>query len=325
MQATRSAPPTLARRVAGAGLVLAALAASAASGQEVTEDTRGNGPLVVPTRGASGILRVNSADKSARVTYVNAGTQNPFYLGFQVEAEIQNSVASIFESGDVTPGAKASFYLGRRNVTTDPKAPSASVDWMHLRLGVEGSRITLYDPDRPFGEQVSTQTFTGGTAALSYNRFFAWRDVNFLVSTSAGYRRANNYSSLSEIEVATETRTSEAGSSRTGREKTAARQGAYRESSTYPITLDAFIKPSATQLVGLSTYGRMVLSDDKPLTIAGVGLFRLKEGMPTQATAGIVAELNDVFDVSDEGGSLTDRLRVSIVVGFPLFSNRPGS
>jgi hypothetical protein len=178
----------------------------------------------------------------------------------------------------------------------------------------------LVDTAAAFGDQIRKELFSGATASVSVNRLFGG---SFIAGAGAGYRRETNGGDLDEVEVETTTEETDptSGAVRVVRTKVAARQGAYTERDTYPLTLDAFWIPAPGDPIALTAYGRQVLSNAKPITRLGFGLWALKPGAPSQSLGGLVVELDDVFENAPEAKTAeARRFKVSLVVGLPMFS-----
>lgn len=289
-------------------------------GQVQSSDAKGNGPVIVPSK-ASGALRFNTEDKSAKLAFISKSSGDTWYFGGSGSGAIENSWASIVNSGQVSPKATAELYLGKTGVFRSSGDPSPGIDWIHFRLGLVGSKIRLVDLERAFAEQVQKKLFTGVSASGSYNRLIGGSTV---FSFGAGYERANNVDELTEVEVAVETTRTDpqTGATRKVKSTKTAYQGSYLESNTLPLTLDLFVKPSAVALLGLNTFARQILSDGRPKTVIGAGLWILKEKSPAIALGGLVAQLDDAFKASspDDSDSAGKRIKVSLVVNLPLFN-----
>jgi hypothetical protein len=284
-------------------------------------DVEGRGPFVVAQPRSLGVVRVNSNDKSIGFAYVRRSTLQPWYYGLNASGAATNSIASIFSKGMVQPKAQVTAYIGKVDLLTDASKPTPGVDWAHLRIGYEGTRVVLIRPESTYAAQVSRSTFEGVDAALSYNRLVGG---SFIWSVSAGYRRTSNLEDLPEVEVETtvEAAGAPAGTSRDVRSVITARRGEFRGRDTYPVSVDLFLKPDPAALIGFSAYGRQTLAKGKPTSRLGAGVWLLKEKTPAQAVGGLVVEFDDVFRTQPESTDqyMEKRLAVSLVAALPLFN-----
>ena len=278
------------------------------SGQTIFEDRKGSSAIFLPK---GGIFKLNTADASLKLSYVDKLTSEAFFYGFDISGKTNNGILPLITNGDISPGARINGILGIQKLFK-------SIDWLSgwvvLKLGYEGTSFKLFNPGVSFTQQINKVPFSSFNSQLSFN-LAIWG--NKLLAVSVGYQKANNYEDLTAVDLK-ETKTiidSASNTIRTYENNSKVRIGDYKVFDLMPINVDFFWTPNDNPRIGFYHYWRtnINLTDNTSTNGFGSGIYLLKEHSLLSAVAGIVFEIKDVSKLKD---GFKDNFIVNFVVGY---------
>jgi hypothetical protein len=263
-----------------------------------------------------GTFRLNTADASVKLSFVNKVSNRRFFYGAEVSGKTEDGLLPLIAEGRVSPGVKLNGVLGIQEFF---RSTNNLDGWLLLKLGYEGSDFKLYDPALSFASQFKDSSFNSFTSSLAFNLKVKG---NVVAAVSLGYQKKNNYDKLDEVEV-TDTKTvvdPVSGVSRTSKTTIKGRQGEYVESKVVPLNIDGFWFPKNTPRIGFYHFWHAEFNNKKTVSGLGSGIYLLKKKNPLAAIAGIVFEIPDVSKLNDGVGK---SFSVNFVVGYSFgFKNK---
>jgi hypothetical protein len=302
-----------------------------------------------------GLIKLSTAEKKLELNYYQyfaARKIGHSFFGISASGEIENSISSIFTSGDLASGTNINLRIGKRlfkrriedfgewerkfrtkknrDPTLDEKQKfvenqSVATDlWLITDGGFSGSKFKLFTPDTLFDKQIEKVTFTALNINAGLN-YWSARLFNstFLVGVTLGIKKENNFEDLTEStqEVVTVRTNSKDTTTRKVVEKNIVFQGGYKETTVYPLNFDIYFKPHKLDNLAFLLYSRTNISkSEKPKTKVGLGVYFLKKNNLFDPLFGINIDYKDVFDVdSDENDqSASNKFKIGIVTRLGL-------
>ncbi|WP_347160420.1 hypothetical protein [Pontibacter chitinilyticus] len=316
-------------------LLAGALQAQAQTFKPIFEDGDGRTAIIAPL-GYFGVNTENSSlqfqyffSKSASPHPLNASLikRNRFYWGVKVAGAASGGLSNLFSYGSFTPGTSASLYLGHRSLLFKAidihGAPVlhgakqvAIEDWLTLRLGGQAARYTLYDPAKPFNEQVFSERFRGYIAQLAYTVLISGATS---VGASWDVSRVNNIEELSPIKFRQQmiTTSPNGQTTRISEKEINAYAGAYATTVVNTYGLDAvhYFTPPSEINYALHLFGRMMHSDDPTVYQAGVGFYLFPKG---KVAGGVFVQSSDLSNAISDTPEFAKRLDMGLTVKFLL-------
>jgi hypothetical protein len=292
-----------------------------AQGQDAKADS-----AIVPLGVLSAtLIEANTQNASVRINFFRRQSTSRIFFGFQLQGKASNGLGQLFKTGELQPGVKVGFNLGRHSIFATEA--SDNFDWFSIQFTHEISRMALIQPDSPFGSQLQRRTFQGASISASYNYVLAGAIV---LSVSGGYAKVNNYQDLNDAEMAQETQTSDP----SGKDshvittnRVAGKTGDYKENHSAVLQGGAFwIVPDTSSRLGVYGYQRSTLARDAQNrgTDYGASLLILKRDSPMVPLGGLIVGLLDAFNSRGSGNPLGRRMVVSITASVPVgFAKAP--
>jgi hypothetical protein len=178
-----------------AGLALAASVTGRAYAQAPLEDASGGSTILLNASSVS----VNSADGSIQLAFEPFSSTKPIFYGFKVKGKAEGGLATLFSSGELTPGIEIGTTVGF-------KLGDGGNAW-GLAASLNAAQLTLYDEAAPLDEAIVKETrHTGEVSALAN---FIFEGVNGnklgLASVAVRGRHRNNWDSLKKTTVVVHT------------------------------------------------------------------------------------------------------------------------
>lgn len=298
-----------------------------------------------------GIVKFTTAEKKLELNYYSYFSpeklENDFFIGVSGSGEVKNSIASLFSTGNVAPGADANLRLGfqlwknERNWKSvdhlnDPdvlqnkfnNTRPASDLWFIASGVYNGSSFKHFRPDSVFSRQVEKIGFTGAElhAGLNYWNARVLKST-LLVGTTIGIKRTNNFDDLDES-VQEDTRIITDTVTQTTRKvvsKQTVYSGEYKETTVYPFSVDLYFVPHGLENLAFLLYGRTDISEtEKPKTKIGFGIFFLQNQNAFNPFGGLTVDYADAFNVdpSDDSKSPLSKIRIGITTRINLVNLR---
>ncbi|WBA44281.1 hypothetical protein [Hymenobacter canadensis] len=309
-----------------------------------------------------GILAFSTLEKKAEASYYsyfnpNGKHSRDFFIGVTGSAEIKNSIANVFSSGNLVTGAGASLRLGillktnridwaaklagvneepdrevrlaRRQALLDTVPPAWDL-WLVGNGGLTGSAFKLFLPNNAFDKQIKKQGFTGTDFSIGLNYWQARvSSINstILSGVTIGRKRDNNFNKLEES-TREDTRTLIDSVTKVTRKvvtKETIYTGNYKEETIYPLNLDFYFVPLNLENVGFLASNTMNFSASHNTRVnPSFGVFFLKERNPFNPVAGFTFGYYDLFDTdsSDDDKRTTSKIAISIAARINLVSSQ---
>lgn len=312
-----------------------------------------------PSEASPGAVSVNVSTKESalsgesRIIIPTFGDVGYLHLGLGAKAKANNSVASIFNEGEVVGGGEANFLIGykiiavRENNNQDDqsavdtffegvrnpgwnpekvlrgveKAGSLSAHWFFLNPSVEGRKLVLATPDTLFEEQLDKEHNTLWTIRGGYNYWDAnLFGFNTILGLSGALKRSDNFSSLNEVAITDQWKSEGDESSRSITRKSIGYTGDYEVFYNQDIAIEMFISPHKMPSVGLySSLQRTFAHGSNDRTDLSFGLFFSKEKRQMSPSFGVVATLRDVRSELEEDNPITkNNFTVGLVASLKL-------
>lgn len=182
------------------------------------------------------------------------------------------------------------------------KTYGINFDRLVFRGGYSYKKYDLFDPARPFDDQLYEKNFHKPSAEIIY---FSQIGGNKLFGISGGVERTNNSSALTEVEVRDFTTIVNGNDTREFGGTTTALMGSFKESTRAFINSDfAWFPGKFNSLFGVDFFVRSGLTGRKSLR-PGVGFFFSEKGAPTHVIGGIN------LSVDNKG-----KLNVALIAGY---------
>jgi len=276
------------------------------TGQSLFEDRKGSSAIFFPF---GGTFRLNTADASLKLSFVNRVSNRKLFYGFEVSGKTNDGIVSLISKGDISPGAKVNGIVGLQELFHT----SNTLDgWLVLKIGYEGSSFKLFNSDSSFANQIKKTSFNTLTSSFSFN---LKSGGNKLFAASIGYQKANNYDDLDDLVLTDKTTIVDTTSntSRTFEKTIKTKIGDYKTFDQIPLNLDFFWVPNNTNRIGIYHYWRGKITNGDFRNGFGTGLYLLKKNKPLSSIAGVVFEVNDISKLKDGFGK---NFTVNFIVGF---------
>lgn len=276
------------------------------TGQSLFEDRKGSSAIFLPY---GGTFRLNTADASLKLSFVNRVSNKKFFYGFDVSGKTNDGIAPLISKGDISPGAKVNGVIGLQELFHKSNILDG---WLALKIGYEGASFKLFNSDSIFANQIKKTSFNTFTSSMSFNLKIGG---NKLLAASIGYQKANNYDDLDDLELTDKTTIIDtvSNTTRTFEKTIKTKVGDYKTFDQIPLNLDFFWVPSNTNRIGLYHYWRGKFTNGDFKNGFGSGLYLLKKNNPLSSIAGVVFEVSDISKLKDGFGK---NFTVNFVVGF---------
>lgn len=345
-------------------LLLILFAAKTALGQNIIQDNKGKTSLsldqgkskAAPADSGSesidlgfGTIGLNTSAKKLDLSYYQyMNPLNPSFIGVSASGQIENSIGSVFSTGDLATGASLQVKFGKRlfsvgmidvdewranfvathghgptdadyAVMVNAQRPAADL-WLVMNAAFTGSKFKLYYPDSAYAAQVKSKTFSSPEFHAGFNYWAAdlfKAKVTVLAGATIGVKKANNFDDL------TETTSQEviSGSSGTSTRKLTSNStvytGTYKETTSYPLNIDLYFKPHGFKNAAILLYDHTeYFKDAKSKVKLGAGLYLLRKNDLFNPVFGINIDYSDVA-----GHYLTDEKKGFSRISIGLVTN----
>ncbi len=297
-----------------------------------------------------GQIKIATAEKKLELNhyqYFRKNRKPPSFLGISVAGKIENSLTSLFASGDIAPGTDIKIKYGVRLfkrkiadydswesefIRKHGRKPTgaeqavfsrgfstASDLWFVTNAGFVGSKFKLFHADSSYGKQLEKVNFSSPQLHIGLN---FWTSDIFncvtLVGTTIGIKTSNNFDDLTESTSEEVTVRTNPGDSSTRKitEKNTIFKGAYKETTCYPLNLDIYFKPHKFENVAFLLFAHHeIFKNEKPQSRIGGGFYFLRKNNLFDPVFGINVDFKDVFnnDVSDNSKRDFSKLSIGIV------------
>jgi hypothetical protein len=310
------------------------LPAQAQTFKPIFEDKEGRTAIIAPI----GYFGVNTGNRSIKFQYFFSKSaapaqddsqllkRNRFYWGLNVAGSASGELSTLFSNGDFTPGTSANLFLGHRSLffpTIDKNGTPvlhgdnqiSIEDWLTFRLGGQAARYTLYDPARPFNQQIYRESFRGYLAQVAYTVLIGGATS---IGASWDVSRENNIDDLASVSFRQQTVSIDptGQTTRIIEQEFNAYSGAYATEVVNTFSLDAvqYITPASNVNYALHWFGRRVQSDD-PVYQTGVGFYLFPKG---KVAGGVFIQTSDLTNAVSDTPEFSKRIDLGLTVKFIL-------
>jgi hypothetical protein len=292
------------------------------SAQDYFEDTKGEGASILLNRGEDWLFssRLNTADNSIKVNLYRQYMldQQGFsprqerrrrsYWGWGLggKAKVENSLGSVFSSGQLAPGFTGSGYLSLVNRFWDKRAIKSYRSLIVLMYGsISRSEFQLFDTSRTFSSQLIDTSFNGNVLGLSVTYKIHPQKSNVYLGGSVSLSKKNNYKKLDKVEVRNDSIIINGGIQR--RVTTVDEGGLtyaigpYEQYHNTNIRIHATYVPGVFQnRLGFTFYPSIdVTQRFNPMYNLGFSASMLKDGNPSVAQLSIMFEFDDLANARE--------------------------
>jgi hypothetical protein len=283
----------------------------------------------------------NPKDKSVKLRlYLRTKRKNlkfPVFHSFELKGKANKDIADIIDNKKINPGVSFAYRFTKTNFLLNAK--SDALDWFSLKAGYEVDQFNMFNADSQFSDQLTEVNFNGLSLTLNYALLLEAKPAgNYVVSLTAGYRRAHNYGDLLKVEIEENNErtfvNSETNSERiVKKSKTlTAGEGQYIEFDSFPVEVVFGYLPTENEkkadktLLGYAFYTTRNFNKIQDISNLGFNLYITKANKKDDgskgvrsAIAAIFVESRDIFNEKNSDKNFVNRIAVGLTLNFSLF------
>ncbi len=276
-------------------------------------------------------------DDPERPPYFDDRTSHSLGIGGFFKAKTEDGLGTLFQ-GQLTPGIQTGAYFAYRN--SEYKNLRGALgdraiysNWVVLgTVGLSHSTLQLYDPNKPFEQQLSDTLFTGWDVGLSTFKIIPIDSAdqgNLIVGMSIKLSKENNYGDLKKVKIV-DTQSIIDTTSGTVRNVSTIRKDDVFRTGSYSTYMQFVIRPHATiipRFLGnrgsITGYLPLIFSQGEFKVNGGMSFNFLKKGEPAISVVGVYCEFANLFggEIIEQGESshlFPQRMTVGVTAALNL-------
>lgn len=298
-----------------------------------------------------GVLSIDISTKDKKLTVNNLysfqldTTSNFLVFGITASGKINNSISSLFNSGDVVGGSEASLIFGYKLFSIKNRSEiekfaeenlldtdytkeelkerigeigQMSGHWIYFMPMIEGRKFKSFNQDSSFSNQLVTNRNSLWSLKLGYN-YWSPNILGFqsLIGVSGSKFFEDNFDDLKEVTVSDQMIFTSGNVQRNALSKETAYTGVYQASDKYGLNFEGYFSPNKLPFFGLYLAHQTTMEDGKkPLSQLVTGIFFSDYAEVLNPRVGLVMSFNDIYD--DRGLDDNKKFSVNLVTRFNL-------
>jgi hypothetical protein len=242
-------------------------------------------------------------------------------ITFGIKGKPSDGIFTLFSGSNFNPSTNLNVSFSKVYLFAKKEEDKSHfIDFFSIRGDYNINKLTLFNSDTLFENQVNNFNFEGIVLSFTYNVLFSGKN---LFTVAIGYAQKNNYSKLESVEIKDFNTIidSVSGTTRQYGKTVNGKTGNYKEYESFPIRLAYTYCPSEVDSdkdnlkFGFSLYYSNEFGKNKPLHNLGSLFFLTKQNEKSGIRTPIIGlgiQANDISDNMNKGNKLTKRISFNL-------------
>ena len=235
--------------------------------------------------------------------------------GAYLHGKNKEGVAKLFKSGNFDPGVTGGIYRAWiwNSTQTQNGTFTTSNQTLIFYADISFGSFQFYDPAASFDKQISSKSFSGPSAGLSYLKRPSMENGNVFWGGSITWARTSNYDDLDTYELKNDSLTSSNGMTRKvtkiNPNGDTYAVGTYDQFSEYRFRANfVYIPATLDYRFAFSIYPSVNVGGNQEARLnTGIGFHYLEDGNPTASIFSLNFELNDLGNAAESSKTFLKR------------------
>lgn len=277
--------------------------------------------------GALSLIKLNTGEQSLGFSYIITNKlkdANKYCIhDFTIKAKPTEGYATVFSTGQFSPGIKISYALTKVNIF------GSNTNWGGIFVSYDRDKYLLFNSSNSFQSQIYSKNFNGFKASLNFNKLL--KSI-WIFAASGAFERKNNFEDLTLVEIR-DINTISDPSTLTEREVIKTKKpkiGTLESFNSFPVVIsltratqtDGKDTPEEKRLrLGYTGYIKnQASSNSVPNTDVGLIVFLTKqnENGIRNPVFGMEIKVNNIFKVQDKDNVFFNKIEVGFTTNFSL-------